>query len=1125
MQPSFIHLRCFSSYSLSESALKINDIISLCKKNKMPSVAITDNKNLFGSLEFCSYAANNGIQPIVGCTIHIKYKDIIAEIALIAQNELGYKNLLKHVSRSFTVHDSTNPFVPFEEIIANNEGLILLSGGDGGILNEYIQINKQIAEEIIILFQDAFKDRFYIELQRTGIDKEEDTNDILIEFAYNFNIPLVATNKVKFSDKEMFEAHDILLCIAQGAYQYTEDRTKSNIEYYFKSPEEMKLLFEDVPEAIENTINIAKRCHFMCEPKSPMLPSAGTDAEEEKNILIQLATSTLEKKITHLEPAQKDIYYDRLKYELDVINKMNFAGYFLIVSDFINWSKSNSLPVGPGRGSGAGSVVAWCLNITDLDPIRFGLVFERFLNPERISMPDFDIDFCQERRDEVIKYVQQKYGEKRVAQIITFGKLQARAVIKDVGRVMQLPYPVVDRISKLVPFNAVNPVSLAEAIEIEPLLKEAGEKDSQIQKLLEIALKLEGLNRHASTHAAGIVIADRDLEELVPLYADPRSDMLVIQYSMKYAEMAGLVKFDFLGLKTLTVIANTVKLITQDQIDPNTIALDDKKTYEMLSKGQSTGVFQFESAGMKDSLRKLRPDKIEDLMALGALYRPGPMDNIPIYIACKHGQKSPDYMHQDLEVVLKETFGVIIYQEQVLKIAQIFAGYSLGKADLLRRAMGKKIKEEMDDQRQLFVQGAIEQGREKNQAIKLFDLVAKFAGYGFNRAHAACYAIISYQTAFLKANYPLEFLTASLNLEINDTDKINIFIQECKLLNIEVLLPDINKSQSLFSIENGKIRYGLGALKNVGVNAVETIIEERILNGEFKSIFDLCERLDNKIFNKRQLESLIKSGSLDSISSYNRNSLLESVDLLLNYNTISAEEKSSNQISLFSFANKNICQRPKLKEVKDWSKTEKLNHELEAFGFYLSDHPLSLYKELLQARNYKDSLYIKDLLPQGNHSLKLAGVILSSKARISPKGRYMSLLLSDQYGNFEVTIFDGNLLEKAANFLEESIPISLRAEVRKDEGGVRMTVIDIAPLTEVVKENLSRVSISLVSSSYIEELKAYLANLQQGATEVLIKMKLEGKHIEILLGNKFSISPLIREEMENINGVEYIVTE
>ena len=826
----YIALRNHTTYSLCKGAIKIADLIEKAKSLKMPALAIMDSQNLFGALEFSMACKKAGIQPILGCEMmidfnlqdsknisNVDFTENLCKTPLIATSEEGYRNLMFLVSESYLKRQNgIIPFVNFELLKRKSNGIIALSGGSEGLIGKLLlQGQDKQAQKILLEIKKIFNNNFYIEITRHGIKNEDLIEEKLLQLAFDNSLPIVASNDVYFLTPEMHEAQDILSCIYEGHSLVEENRKKNSPEQYFKNYEQFLELFKDLPEAIANTINIAKKCHTMAFERPPTLPKFSTEvnfdeAHELRNQSLEGLKMRLKNKFlieeSDAETQQKieKHYFERLEYELGIIIKMNFSGYFLIVSDFIKWAKNNEIPVGPGRGSGAGSIIAWSLQITDLDPIRFGLLFERFLNPERVSMPDFDIDFCQSRRDEVIDYVQKKYGTDYVAQIITFGKLQARAVLKDVGRVLQMPYSQVDRICKLIPFNAVEAVTLEKAIEMDKDLQQAIQDDPQINKLVDIALKLEGLNRHASTHAAGVVIGDRPLREICALYNDEGSTMPAVGYSMKYAESAGLVKFDFLGLKTLTTILETVKLVDKTRgikIDIAHLRLDDKKTFEMLASGDSIGVFQIESSGMRAVLRQMRADKIEDIIALISLYRPGPMDNIPTYIRRKHGEEKIAYPHPLLEAVLKETNGVIVYQEQVMEIAKILAGYSLGGADLLRRAMGKKIKEEMDQQRTIFVEGAKKNNVSEHQANEIFDLVDKFAGYGFNKSHAAAYAMISYQTAYLKAHFLPEFLTASINLEIDNTDKINIFLQVAKSHKIPVLAPDINQSQADFSIE------------------------------------------------------------------------------------------------------------------------------------------------------------------------------------------------------------------------------------------------------------------------------------------------------------------------------------
>src|SRR5450755_1540128 len=787
----FVHLHVHSAYSLLKGSIKIGKLGELAKADRQPALALTDTDNMFGALEFSDKMAGYGIQPIIGCELAVDFGDQDpsarnalaagpARIVLLAARERGYRSLMRLNSRAFLetpIHQA--PHIKFEWLEGDAEDLIALTGGpEGPISLAIIADHAALAASRCDRLARLFGDRLYIELQRHGIDKERRAEAGLIDLAYAKGFPLVATNEPYFATADDYEAHDALLCIAGGRLIAETDRDQLTPDHRFKTRAEMAVLFADVPEALASTIEIAERCSFRPVTRKPILPrftvGAGASAVAAESDEAAELRRQAEEGLSHRlkvhglsKGTSEEDYRARLAFEIDVITRMNYAGYFLIVADFIKWAKAEGIPVGPGRGSGAGSLVAWALTITDLDPIRFGLLFERFLNPERVSMPDFDIDFCQDRRGEVIDYVQQRYGRDQVAQIITFGTLQARGVLRDVGRVLQMPYGQVDKLTKLVPQNPAAPVTLAAAIASEPKLQAFRDEDPVVARAFDIAQRLEGLTRHASTHAAGIVIADRTLSELVPLYRDPKSDMPVTQFNMKWVEQAGLVKFDFLGLKTLTVLQTAVALVARRgiEIDLTAIPLDDKKTYDLLARAEAVGVFQLESAGMRRALLDMRPDRFEDIIALVALYRPGPMANIPTYCARKHGMEQPDYIHPKLELVLKETFGVIVYQEQVMQAAQILAGFTLGQADLLRRAMGKKIRKEMQAQRAIFVEGAIKNGIERYQADSIFDLLERFAEYGFNKSHAAAYALVAYQTAYLKAHYPVEFFAASMTLD------------------------------------------------------------------------------------------------------------------------------------------------------------------------------------------------------------------------------------------------------------------------------------------------------------------------------------------------------------------------
>ncbi len=1146
--PPFIHLRAHSAYSLSEGAIHPKKLAALCEKYQMPAVAMTDSSNLFGVLEFSKACTDIGVQPIFGGIFHLRiaatinHAEHFPKILLLAKNDDGLAALysIMHFAHKNTAHSST-PHIRWEELFSHSKNLILLSGGVEGPIGHFLQTGREgEAEDCLLRLRDNFSDRLYIELMRHNLPIEKQLEPKFLKLAKSYNIPIVATNDVYFAIADMFDAHDALLCIASGRYVSEDDRRRVTPEHYFKSMEEMEKLFSDLPEAITNSAIIAKRCAALVKSRAPMLPSFpcehGSNEAEELEALSRIGleqhfiNSVFPRASTAEEQQElRKKYEERLEFELSVIKRMEYSGYFLIVSDFMRWSKRKNIPVGPGRGSGAGSLVAWALEITDLDPIRFGLLFERFLNPERISMPDFDIDFCQERRDEVMHYVQKKYGADRVAHIITFGKLQARAVLRDVGRVLQMPYGKIDKLTKMIPFNPLEPVTLAKAIDMDKGLQQLRDEDQEIARLINLSLKLEGLYRHASTHAAGVVIADRDLKSLVPVYCDQRSPMLVTGYSMKYAEMAGLVKFDFLGLKTLTVIAKATEFIHAHTGNFNirNIELDDLKTYAMLSAGESVGVFQLESAGMRDTLRKLKPDTIEDIIALISLYRPGPMDNIPTYIARKHGLETPDYLHPMLTEILTETFGVMIYQEQVMQIAQVMAGYTLGGADLLRRAMGKKIAAEMDAQRNLFVEGAIKNGVDPRQASNIFDLVAKFAGYGFNKSHAAAYAIISYQTAFLKANYPVEFIAASMNLDIDDTDKINIFVQETKLLQIPLLAPDINLSYSLFkpeeTAEKKAIRYGLGSLKNISVSAIEMMISDRIKNGLYNDVFDFMERVGTN-FNRRQIEQLIRSGAFDSLHK-NRRESIENVEIFMSYAQMRRAERQSSQGSLFAEDKAFADERPKLKTTNDWQVLERLQNEYEAFGFYLEDHPLESFKHILGKSGVKPFLSATAALPTGVSRLKLAGIVTGKSIRSSARGRYAVLNLSDKSSVFEVSIYNEDLLQTHRELLETGTMLLMEIDARKDEGGVRLIIDKFQSLEEAVIHLKSQIKITLKDSEKGSlSLQQMLAKTPKGRTEILLSLttKDEKTRAEIKLPGSYQIMPSQLESISALDGIDTV---
>lgn len=1098
----FVHLHVHSAYSLAEGAIRTKEIAELCAADKMPAVAITDSNNMFGALEFAMAASGKGVQPIIGCQLNVG--DAGQQLVFLAQNKGGYMNLSKLVSDAYMEGDVTKTIATsIDELAQHSDGLICLSGGP----------IKGFREEADLLrLKEIFGDRFYIELQRHGLKEEDIHEAALIDLAYKHDIPLVATNDAYFTTTEMHEAHDALLCIAEGRYITESDRRKVTAQHYFKTPEEMIELFSDVPEAIQNTVLIAKRCSFLLKAIDPLLPPFETEAgRNEVEELKAQVKAGLEWRLDNFENhAERQVYFDRMEYELKTIIDMGFPGYFLICADFIQWAKDHDIPVGPGRGSGAGSVVAWALNITDLDPLQFNLLFERFLNPERVSMPDFDVDFCQDRRGEVINYVQEKYGRDRVAQIITFGKLQARAVVRDVGRVLQMPYGLVDRIAKMIPNNPANPTTLQEALDADEDFRNEVAKDETSEKLIDIALKLEGLFRHASTHAAGLVIGDRPLHELVPLYRDPRSDMPVTQFNMKYVEQAGLVKFDFLGLKTLTVVqksVETIKKTTGEEYDILKIPLDDKKSFELMSAGISTGVFQLESTGMKDVLRKMKPNRFEDIIALVALYRPGPMDNIPKYISTKAGNEEPDYLHPKLQPLLEETFGIMIYQEQVMQAAQVLAGYTLGGADLLRRAMGKKIKEEMDKERAKFVDGSAEHNQvPSDQASGIFDQIAKFAGYGFNKSHAAAYALIAYQTAWLKANYPVEFMAASMTLDAGNTDKLSIFKQELDRLGVDLLPPDINKSGVMFEVEDGKIRYALAALKGVGEGAMEKIVAERDANGAFKDMADFMSRLDTKVMNKRQFDGLICAGAFDAFNP-NRAELHGNMEMLLRHASSLAQERESGQSSLFG-GEAVGSEMPDYAPTEAWDNLEKLSHEFGAVGFYLSAHPLDARMDQLEKMGVTPLNQVAGKIsrsPSGR--VHMAGILIRKQERVSAKSgnKFAFLQLSDSTGVYEVMIFS-ETLARSREFLVPGTALLINADAELKDEELRFLGQIIQPLDEAMAGKVRELKIHVDATEPVQRMHDILKISGSGNVKIHLYAHLEDGHIaEIELKGKYNI--------------------
>ncbi len=1090
--------------------------------------------------------AGAGIQPIVGCTLALTFEvrreptpgadlrgpKADGAIALLAKDKTGYANLMRlSTSAYFTAAETGEALVTIDALAAHAAGLIALTGGPEGVVDLALANgNPDLARSRLEALQTLFGDRLYVELQRHGLRHERTVESQLVQFAYDLALPLVATNEPFFATQDDFEAHDALICIAQGSYVAVDERRRLSPEHYFKTAKEMRELFADLPEAIENTVEIAQRCAYRPMQLDPILPAflsgekaTSALAETEAAELRRQAEAGLQARIAQHGTApghDEASYRERLAFELDVITGMNYQGYFLIVADFIKWTKGQGIPVGPGRGSGAGSLVAYALTITDLDPIRFGLLFERFLNPERVSMPDFDIDFCQDRRDEVIAYVRERYGADRVAHIITFGKLQARAVLRDVGRVLQMPYGQVDRLCKLVPMNPANPVTLPQAIAGEPRLQEERAKDPIVAKLLDIGQRLEGLYRHASTHAAGVVIADRPLIDLVPLYRDSRAQLPATQFNMKWAEAAGLVKFDFLGLKTLTVIDTARKLIARNgpDIDPGEIRLDDGASYDLMQRGDTVGVFQLEGQGMRDALRKLKPDRFEDIIAIVALYRPGPMDNIDTYVNRKHGREEIESLHPTIEPILAETYGVIIYQEQVMQIAQVLSGYSLGEADLLRRAMGKKIKAEMNKQRKRFVDGAVRNGVDKGRAEYIFELVAKFAGYGFNKSHAAAYALIAYQTAYLKANYPTEFIAASMTLDMGNADKLSSFAQEARRLDIRLEPPSVNLSEVGFIPNDGAIRYSLAALKNVGRQAVEFLCEERAKNGPFKDVSDFARRLNPRLVNKRALETLAAAGAFDDLG-VERAVAFANVDLMVATGNRALETSAEGQEDLFSGA-RHAPPAIELRAAKPWLPTDKLSKEFDAVGFFLTGHPLDDYKEVLDSLGAETWAEFASKARTRRVVGTLAGTVLSARERQGKSGNpYAFVAFSDATGQFEAVIFSEALLA-ARPLLEAGTAVVLEVEAEAEGETVRVRVQSLSSLDRAAEGRSAGMKV------YVEDPRALGALAErvggkggEGQFRLVLRLQELDKEIEFELPRGIDTTPRQRSELKLVDGV------
>jgi DNA polymerase-3 subunit alpha len=1126
----FVHLRVHSAYSLSEGAIKPDRIAALARDLAMPAVGITDTSNMFGALEVSQYCTAAGVQPLIGCQLGLTRAGFNLPpdpVVLLAQTPAGFANLQKLSTASFMSPEAAQrPQISLQTLVDHADGLYLLTGGAAGPIGRLLgEGQMDAARAYATTLQTAFAGRMAMELQRHGEPAEIAVEPGMITLADELGLPLVATNECFFEKPSMFEAHDALLCIAEGRVLAEPERRRVTREHWFKPAAMMRELFKDLPEACDNTLAIARGCAVMAESRKPLLPTCPKirPGMDEAQTVRAMAAEGLEARLDAqgLEEAGRAAHRERLAFELGVIIQMGFAGYFLIVADFIQWAKGNGIPVGPGRGSGVGSVVAWSLLITDLDPLRYNLLFERFLNPERVSMPDFDIDFCQERRDEVIDYVTRQYGADRVAQIITFGKLQARAAVRDVGRVLGLPYGQVNKVAELIPNNPAKPVTLAEAIAGEPKLRELRDTDEALGRLMEIALQLEGLYRHASTHAAGVVIGDRPLDQLVPLYKDPRSDLLITQYSMKLVEQAGLVKFDFLGLTTLTILNRAIKFLDAAgvKLDLARIPLDDQKTYEMIGRGDTGGVFTFETQGFRAALQQMRPDRFEDLIAIQALNRPGPMANIPEYCACKHG-KAWSAPHPALNEVLGETFGIMVYQEHVMQIARVMAGYSLAGADLLRRAMGKKNRAEMDKQRETFTEGAIAKGFAREKAVEVFDLMAKFADYGFPKGHAAAYALVSYQTAYLRANHPVEFLAACMSLSLGNTDKLAILRADAVRAGIQVLAPDVNASGADFQPETlpdgtRAIRYALGAIKRVGVAAMAELAKTQ----PYADLSDFVARVDAASITRGQVEILAKAGAFDTLHA-NRNAVFQGAETIARLAAARAEEQASGQIGLFGNAEPEPVRLP---NVPDWPQTDRLANEAEAIGFHISAHPLDMYAVALKRIGAVSAAEIERRAQNGATRLRLAGIVGAKKERLTKTGnRMMWVTLSDVAGSFEVTLFS-EVLGRVREALAEGAAVLVTADVKMESESLRITGIDVVSLDEAAAKAGAGLRIWLDRDEALSPIRQLLQREGAGRGRVILVPRTGlARDLDIVLPGGFNVSPRLAQALMLVPGVELV---
>ena len=1149
VEPRFIHLRVHTVYSLLEGTMHVDQLIEKCRKQGAPAVAVTDTGNLFAALEFSETAASNGIQPIIGCQMDVaaglladspnmqSRVPAVSPLVLLAKNERGYGNLVKLNSYAFLESGSGIPHVGLDQLEGGSEGLVCLTGGASGPVGQLILEGKiEQAHDLVQALARVFRDRLYVEIQRhpsasyTATDEERATEPAFLDIAYDMGLPLVATNDVYFDRLEMYAAHDALICIKEGSYvDQKEPRRQLTEHHFFKSAEEMAALFGDLPEAVASTVEIAQRCAFRVPARDPILPKL---AEQEMDELRRQAQEGLEQRLASIPLAvSEQEYHQRLDFELGVIDAMGFAGYFLIVADVVQWAKGQGIPVGPGRGSGAGSLVAYALTITDLDPLRYSLLFERFMNPERVSMPDFDIDFCVDRREEVINYVQDRYGRDQVAQIITFGALLSRAAIRDVGRVLQIPYSRVDRLAKMIPVDGVKPVSLKEAMTQRQEFAEAADAEPVVARLLEYASKLEGVYRNASTHAAGLVVGDRPLDELIPIYKDPRSSMPVSQFSMKWVERAGLVKLDFLGLKTLTIIQETLDLLKQGgvEVEIATIPLDDPDTFELYASAQTVALFQVEGAGMKDALRRMRPTEIADIVALVALYRPGPMESIPTYCNVKNGIEPRKFLHDSIDPILDETQGIIIYQEQVMQVVRAMAGYSLGGADMVRRAMGKKIQAAMDAEKPKFLAGAKANGVNRTKAIEVWDLLNKFANYGFNKSHAVAYGVVSYQTAWLKAHHPVEFMAAVMNADLVNTDKLNVYRQEVERLGIELRPPCVNQSCARFVVRDGRIHYALGGLKSAGAEGMKLIEVARDEGGPFTDLLDFARRVDLKKLGRRPLETLARAGAFDGLEN-NRARVLSAIDILTDFSSSSHDERNSTQIGLFGRESEELPP-PQVPVTEEWEPMERLQNEHEAVGFYLSGHPLDEMRDELSRLGVVRITDLEQRIEQVGEreqlSVSIAGTVTGRQDRRSSKGNNLTFVqLSDPSGGYEVTLFS-DVVDKSRGMLEPGNNVVLSVDVGGDTGNRRLLARKVETADEVVARIApSGIRVFIEGEDAIRSVVRQVAghekngsNGRLGSVHLVISDQELPGDVEVAVPLRCRVTPQVRGAISRIEGV------